>query len=356
MFDTGVVYRNEDSYCGPISMLEQLPDGELLLLFREAKWRGKVTHADPTTRTCLLRSRDEGRTWFSQVTPDPTGGNGTALYRLSDGVLLANAFHWVFAPIAERERLAGLPSMADMDWLGVTRAAGGVFMTRSTTDGYTWDPPWRIVEPEAWPSMACHGAPMERPDGDLLLPVTARFTQDGQAHGAVLRSRDRGTTWGEAVCITDDAPSDITFHETRLVLCPSGRILAMHRTPKGPYYINASLDGGLTWGETRETRMWCGGSSPPDMKVLADGRILLTRGYRREPFGVRVHITEDEGETWPEANDVILRDDGLDRDVGYPSTQQLADGRLVTIYYWHNEDRIRHLQRTTWDLPGQGVS
>ena len=51
MFDAGVVYRNEDSYCGPISMLAKLPDEELLLVFREAKWRGRVTHMDPTTRT-----------------------------------------------------------------------------------------------------------------------------------------------------------------------------------------------------------------------------------------------------------------------------------------------------------------
>ena len=49
MFDTGVVYRNEDSYCGPISMLTQLPDGELLLVFREAKWGGRITHMAPTT-------------------------------------------------------------------------------------------------------------------------------------------------------------------------------------------------------------------------------------------------------------------------------------------------------------------
>ena len=352
MFETDVVYRNEDSYCGPISMLQRLPDGEILLVFREAKWRGRVTHMDPTTRTSLLRSRDDGRTWFSQVTPDPSGGNGTAMMRLADGTILVNTFHWVFAPAAERHRLAGLPAQKHVEWVNMAVAVGGVFMTRSSTDGYTWATPRHIEEPQGWPMMACHGAPLELPDGELLLPVTCRRSGDGQAHGFVLRSRDKGITWGEPACITDDAPAEISFHETRLVLCPSGRILALHRTPKGNYWQNVSTDRGASWSDTRETPMWCGGSSPPDLKLLSDGRVLLTRGYRREPFGVRVHITEDEGDSWPAENEIVLRDDGLDRDVGYPSTVELGDRRMLTVYYWHGEDQIRHLQRTSWDLPG----
>lgn len=62
MFDTGIVYGNEDSYCGPISMLIKLRDEEVLLVFREAKWReqrrGRGTHFDPTTRTSVIRSGD----------------------------------------------------------------------------------------------------------------------------------------------------------------------------------------------------------------------------------------------------------------------------------------------------------
>ena len=114
MFDNDVVYRNEDSFCGPISMLVKLPDEEVLLVFREAKWRDRQTHMDPTTRTSLLRSRDKGLTWFSQVTPDPDGGNGTAMMRLSDGTLLVNAFHWLFVRPDEREKLAGLPRQSEV--------------------------------------------------------------------------------------------------------------------------------------------------------------------------------------------------------------------------------------------------
>jgi hypothetical protein len=196
--------------------------------------------------------------------------------------------------------------------------------------------------------VACHGAVCELPDGDLLLPVTARRTEGGQGQGVVLRSRDGAESWGEPVCITDDGPEDIDYQETRLLLCPSGDLLAMHRTPTGNYYRNGSSDGGHTWGATHDTGIWCGGSSPPDLRLLADGRVLLSRGYRREPFGVRVYLSEDEGRTWPE--EIVLRDEGPDRDVGYPSTVQLDEGRLLTVYYWHGEDQIRHLQGTIWEL------
>jgi len=350
MHDTGIVYRNEDSYCGPISMLEQLPDGELLLVFREARWRGTATHMEPTTRTSLLRSRDGGNNWFSQVTPDPAGGNGTAIARLSDGTLLVNAYHYLFVPLADKDSLAGRARQRAIEWFGMAGASDGIYMVRSDTEGYTWSAPRHIEEPPDWPDMACHGAVLELPDGQLLLPVTGSRDIDAQEHGMVLRSHDQGETWGEAVGITEDAPEDIDFHETRLVLCPSGRILAMHRTPRGNYYRNVSTDAGHTWSETVETPIWCGASSPPDLKLLSDGRLLLTRGYRREPFGVRAYLSENEGDTWP--TEFILRDDGLDRDVGYPSTVELKDKRLLTVYYWHNENQIRHLQRTIWELPG----
>ena len=348
MFKHGVVYRNDDSYCGPISMLAKLPDEEIVLIFREAKWRGTRTHMDPTTRTSLIRSRDRGKTWFSQVSPDPTGGNGTSIARLSDGTLLANAFHWVFAPQEERDKLAGMSRIREAGFVNMLVASGGVFMTRSQTDGYTWEPAKHIQPPARWAGMACHGPVLELPDGDLLLPVTAHDENHGQATGATLRSEDKGQTWGEPVVITDDASSDMLFHETRLVLCPSGRVLALHRTPDGNYFRNVSADGGRTWSETRDTGLWCGASSPPAMMILKDGRLLLTRGYRREPFGVRCHLSEDEGDSW--AREIVLRDDAPDRDIGYPSTVQFDDETLLTVYYWHGEDEIRHLQSTSWRL------
>ena len=247
------------------------------------------------TRTSMLRSRDGGLAWFGQETPDPAGGNGTAIAQLSDGTVIANAYHHLFAKPGDEACLAGRPHRQEVKHLGMIVAGGGVFMVRSENDGYTWTAPRHIEEPPGWPGVASHGAVCELPDGELLLPVTGKRTETSQALGMALRSRDRGETWGEPTCLTDDAPVGIDFHETRLVLCPSGDIVATHRTEQGNYFRNSSTDGGRTWSETQDTGIWCGGSSPPDLRLLADGRLLLSRGYRREPFGVRVFLSEGRG-------------------------------------------------------------
>ena len=42
----GIVYHNNHSYCGPISMLKRLMNGHLVLVFREALWRGVPVHME----------------------------------------------------------------------------------------------------------------------------------------------------------------------------------------------------------------------------------------------------------------------------------------------------------------------
>ncbi|MFW5798908.1 MAG: sialidase family protein [Planctomycetota bacterium] len=347
--DSWVVYRSDDSYCGPISMLARLASGDIVLVFREARWRGEVTHFDPTTHMSMLRSRDDGVTWFGQVTPDAAGGNGVTVTQLSDGTVLGTCFHWLFAPVDQAGCLDGRTRRREVPMFGLACALGGVHVVRSQTDGYTWSAPHPVPEPGGWAESFTFGAVVELPDGDLLMPCTASRSDHGRAHGLVLRSGDGGWSWGNPVGLTEEVPGEVNFHETRMVLCPSGTLLAMHRTPRGNYFRNRSTDGGRTWSATEDTGIWCGGSSPPDLRVLADGRLLLSRGYRRDPFGVRAYISQDDGASWPQ--EVVLRDDGPDRDVGYPSTVQLDDGSLLTVYYWHGDDGPRHLQATRWEIP-----
>ena len=51
MPETFTLYRDDGSYCGPISMLVQMACGDILPVYRQAEWRGRVTHMDPSTRT-----------------------------------------------------------------------------------------------------------------------------------------------------------------------------------------------------------------------------------------------------------------------------------------------------------------
>lgn len=80
---------------------------------------------------------------------------------------------------------------------------------------------------------------------------------------------------------------------------------------------------------------------------LKDGHVCLTYGYRARPFGMRARLSADGGRTW--AREIILRKDGGGRDLGYPRTVQRPDGKIVTIYYFHDQPKgDRYIAATIW--------
>ena len=109
-----------------------------------------------------------------------------------------------------------------------------------------------------------------------------------------------------------------------------------------------SLDNGVTWKLDTTPAPDVGAGNPPSMIVLADGRVCLTYGYRKAPFGIRARLSEDGGRTWqPE---IVLRKDGGGRDVGYPRSVQRTDGKVVTVYYTHDALLSdRYIAATIWD-------
>jgi hypothetical protein len=58
---------------------------------------------------------------------------------------------------------------------------------------------------------------------------------------------------------------------------------------------------------------------------------VLSYGSRTAPLGIRAKISRDHGQSW--SNEFFLTDDAPNWDLGYPSTAQLADGSLVTVWY-----------------------
>ena len=58
---------------------------------------------------------------------------------------------------------------------------------------------------------------------------------------------------------------------------------------------------------------------------------MMTYGHRRPPYGNQARLSEDGGRTWSEP--MILSGDGMGGDLGYPSTVQLGDGSLLSVWY-----------------------
>jgi photosystem II stability/assembly factor-like uncharacterized protein len=140
------------------------------------------------------------------------------------------------------------------------------------------------------------------------------------------RSRDNGKTWGDPSRIA------VGYDETGLVSLPDGRLLAALRADKGGHIAMAySHDQGRTWSEPRQITR--DAEMPGDLIVLRDGSVVFTYGEREHPCGVRALISHDGGSSWDENHLVIVADDAPNWDTGYPSSVELMDGRIFTVYY-----------------------
>lgn len=130
-------------------------------------------------------------------------------------------------------------------------------------------------------------------------------------------------------------PENVTngqFHEPHVIELNDGALLCLIRYhyPNGGLgiYKSVSRDGGRTWSTPEDMNIH---GSPPHLLRHSSGAIVLTYGWRHAPYGQRARISRDEGATW--SDEIILRDDGPDGDLGYPCSVELPDGDILTVYY-----------------------
>jgi sialidase-1 len=108
-----------------------------------------------------------------------------------------------------------------------------------------------------------------------------------------------------------------------------------------------SSDGGKTWSIPHSITF----GLPSHLMKLRDDRLLMTYGHRRAPFGNQARISSDNGKTWGEP--MIISGDGAGGDLGYPSTVELGDGSLLTVWYEKMTDAPRAvLRQAHWKLSG----
>ncbi len=335
-------------------------DGEMLIAFCEAMRRtARLTHADPSFYGMIIRSSDQGESWSEH--PEVIGGyeyygmDDPGITQLSDGRILVNAFRRSFAPVASVDRRTDvrLARVEPYQW-ATGYSDDMTYVFHSLDNARTWLEP---VQVDVSPFKAgCQlRAIIELPDGTLLLPCYEEFHGPSTSESAmtwtayVLRSRDRGRSWGEPSVIGEHGVHGIGYNEPALIHLPSGRTIALLRTgPAGWLYQSDSHDLGKTWSAPARTPMW---GYPAHLRQLQDGRLLATYGHRREPFGIRACLSSDEGKSWNIESEIVLRDDLKNRDLGYPTTTQLDDGTLLTAYYGRDENNdVTCIQITSWKI------
>ncbi len=352
-----IIYYDAYAYSSWPSIL-RCKDGELLIAFStKTRRKAAITHVDPSFWNVIIRSGDDGRSWSEF--PEMIGGynyfgmDDPGIAQISDGRILVNSCWRTFIPASAADRRTDrrFTRVSPFPW-AYASGPKDTFVFHSLDNGRTWLDSVRLdVRPfrSGWTLRPI----VELPDGTLLLPCYEEEfgpAERGLSCSAfVMRSVDRGRSWAAPALVAGQG--EIGFNEPSLLCLPNGRIIALMRTmPAAHLYQSVSEDGGRTWTRPQRTPIW---GYPADLRLLKDGRVLASYGYRRPPYGIRACLSEDSGRSWPIKNEIVLRDDFPNTDLGYPTTAELADGTLLTAYYGRDVNNdVTCIQGTFWKPMG----
>ena len=153
------------------------------------------------------------------------------------------------------------------------------------------------------------------------------------------------------------------YAEPHCIELPDGTLIAHIRIQKngvGRYEIfslaqTESYDKGKTWTAPHLILDDLGGA-PGHLFRHSSGMLVCTYGCRQAPVGIKAAFSADNGKTWDINHNLYIN--AISGDLGYPSTIELRDGSLLTVFYAHpnaKEDPAVIMQMNwTFDLAGEG--
>lgn len=354
--DTRVISKTPDLYCGWPTVTRR-SSGQLVVVWSG----GREQHVCPFGRVDMMRSDDNGNTWTWPRTllDGAIDDRDAGVVETAKGSLLVTTFTSLAYESYELKRAIeaqesssekAWPQEKLARWMSVhnrltpeqRQAELGQWVIRSTDGGITWSArsPTIVNSP--------HG-PIQLADGRLLYAGKELWTESKRV--GVCHSEDDGQTWKWLAEIpVRDGDQGKNYHELHAVETEEGKLVVHirnHNTAnKGETLQVESIDGGKNWTVPRPIGVW---GLPSFLTRLRDGRLLMSYGYRRKPFGNQVRVSEDGGQNWSEA--ITISADGMGSDLGYPSTVELDDGSLLTVWYERMRDSGQAvLRQAKWSL------
>ena len=302
---------------GYFPVLVQGEGGELFAVVR-----GGAPHVGVGGRVDLIRSSDGGHTWSKPlpVATEPPDSRNPAFGVARGGRLVVS--YSVTGPYPDGKFDSHVSGQYS-SWVRI-----------SDDRGKNWSQPQRL-DTAPYPYSSPYGKIVSLFDGTLLLPIYTWYLPEKPGgplaseqkgdFACFMRSSDGGKTWSPPELIARG------HNETSLVVLPRDELLAVMRDMAGGLSQSRSRDKGRMWSASRP--LLTPGQHPADVIRLASGRLLAVFGHRKPPLGVQAIWSDDGGETWSLPRRAVLEGKSVNTDCGYPSSVQLADGTIVTMYY-----------------------
>lgn len=230
---------------------------------------------------------------------------------------------------------------------------GASYFFFSYDKGHTWNGPHEFPK-LGTPAILARTDYVVHGPREMTLFLTAAKANRREGRPLCARTTDGGITWN-LVSYIGPEPEGFVIMPSSLALDADTFLTTVRVKDPAGTWIDAwlSRDCGVTWQRHGRPVTDTGGTSgnPPHLIRLRDGRLCLTYGYRSAPMGIRAKLSRDNGTTWSE--EIILRDDAVTHDLGYPRSFQRDDGKVVTVYYYNDGAQTeRFIAATTWD-PGK---
>lgn len=276
-------------------------------------------------------------------------GNGKVMLSVAD----ENTLEWQNKVVYESmydERDCGILNLGDgkmlLSFITWVRPGKNYYPKYMLSDDYgqTWSDPYEIAVHSP------HG-PIKLKNGNIVY-LGKDFT-DKSVHSMI--STDGGITWtnGEPLPLPEGVTNDnlcepyaielsdgTLFGAVRFIANKSGRYL------RNSFFYTRSYDGGKTWTNLKYSGV---NGVPPHMLETSDGKLVIAYARRDFPYSLRYKVSTDGGDTFGEEKKLCRQ---FSWDFGYPSTVELSDGSLLTVYYGKsNLFQIKnHIYYIKWKL------
>jgi hypothetical protein len=233
-----------------------------------------------------------------------------------------------------------------------------IFLSLSKDGGATWSAPRPIDTSSFKVPTPLTGPVLILPSGEWALQFELNkpyYDPDPWRHASVLMfSFDRGQSWPHHAIVSRDPANRIFYWDQRPAVLEDGYLLDVfwtyNRTTAEYLNIHArkSTSGGRSWSEFWDT----GVAGQPSQPVsFSDGRIAMVYVDRRAAPAIKLRVSADGGETWPDITEMMLYQPDLASQsgkkssmqdawsemekftLGLPATARLANGDFLVVFY-----------------------